>query len=210
MIRAIRSSGNWQGWIVCSSWLCLTLRNSQMSPGFLPSGWHESSPCFSPRWYFLSRYFWGTRIASRSKQILIGLGEPENHLVAARELLASVQSVLPHPDDPVSRDQSARFEDGEIADIQGDQHPAVGERADLPEKGARRPEDPAAFLEHLPLLVQVNLQGATGPRIPSPGYTEARTRRGRRRRRATTPGVPGNLQARSGREDRLMGKLADG
>jgi hypothetical protein len=38
--RSTSSIGNWQGWIVFSTWLCFTFGMTQTSPGFLPSGLH--------------------------------------------------------------------------------------------------------------------------------------------------------------------------
>src|SRR5579862_654890 len=65
--RSTSSTGNWQGWMVFSTWLFLTFGKIQTSPGFLPRGLHDNWPTLGPLKYFLPGYFNGTRMGSRLK-----------------------------------------------------------------------------------------------------------------------------------------------
>src|SRR3989304_4238849 len=65
--RSTSSTGNWQGWLVFSTWLDFTFGISQTSEGFLPNGLPGSCPALGPLKCFLLGYLEGIRTESKLK-----------------------------------------------------------------------------------------------------------------------------------------------
>src|SRR5262245_52731134 len=97
---------------------------------------------------------------------LASLGEPEQHLVASRETLRAVQSVLEVPHDTIAQDEfPVLLEDGVEDHVERDDLLRRDVVADLPADAAAGPEHAHALVDHLALALEVALERGAPPAL---------------------------------------------